>query len=387
MDLKINQFLQDFSHKEALLRKHRNAIKALQSANKNVDFDKLFSNDPRKMSKEQEIDIQDLAEKIIKNCVILLDKNKRSGVTITNYLSSIKTLFEHYHIELPHSTWKKIKKLQTRYGDSYHPKAPTKEQIQKILSNADAIEKAFYLTMLTTGLRPEEIVNIELNDLHLEEQPPRISITTANTATKRRLPYAYITEEAKIAIKNYIPQRPRYFNNKKISNLPNTKTNKNNLSNKLFPIAKVTMRSRWNDLLKHSELHETRKNGTQKRHIFNFYTLKYYFRSYLGNPDLAEHLIGHIDMSNQYSNKQDEEIKKDYLIFSKNLYINSNPVLPEETKKEIDELTNKMKKIENQLDNWTSIAIGLHQYAESKGLNPNFLLLPKIKLEKSEKDK
>lgn len=347
-NLKIEKFLQQFSHKKALLRKHRNAINALLNANKNVDFDSLFPENPTKLSRSKEFEIQDQAKQAIKNCMKELVQRKLSGTTIINYMSSIKTLFEQHEIILKPNAWKEIKSLQTQYGNTFHSMTPTKQQMQKILSNADALEKAFSLTMLTTGLRPIEILNIELNDLHLKEQPPRIVIKTINTQTKRRIPNIYITEECKIAIENYMPQISRYVENKKISHLPNTNINNNNQSNKLFPISDVTIRHRWNKLLKNSNLNEINDNGKQKRHIFNLYTLRAYFRTYLNNSDLAEHLIGHKDISNQYYNKQEEEIKKDYIIYSKNLYIYSNPILPEEITKKgsIEILTDKVKSLE-----------------------------------------
>jgi len=349
--LKIEQFLQQFSHKEALLRKHRNAINALLKANIETNFDILFSKDPRKLSRKQEIDIQDQAEQVIKKFVIYLENNNLSATTITNYLSSIKNLFEYFHIELSQSAWKQIKSLRTHNGTTFHTMTPTKEEIKTILSMSDALEKAFILTMLTTGKREQELLNIELEDLHLNEQPPRINIQTRNTTTKRRTPFAYITEECKDALESYMKLRDTYFlkrieksNLKTIDKQKIIETN----SNKLFHISDRTIRAHWNDLLNKTGFNEFCKNGNKKRHTFNLYSLRYFFRTYLENPDLAEYLLGHTNISNKYFNKQEHEIKEDYLLYSKNLYIYSNPTLPQEIREEFEgvkEITQERVKI------------------------------------------
>ena len=60
--------------------------------------------------------------------------------------------------------------------------------------------------------------------------------------------------------------------------------------------------------LKRANLDECADNGNVELDKYNHYSLKIYFRTYLGNRDLAEHLMGHTDIANQYCNKQEHEI-------------------------------------------------------------------------------
>ena len=153
-------------------------------------------------------------------------------------------------MELPHTAWKQINKMQKHKGNDFQTTAPTKEQLQRILSNATSLEKAYFLTLLTTGKRPDEILKIDLKDLHLNEKPPRITITTRSNRTKRRTPYAFITEEdAKTQYKptshNEIDTSTELTN----SNLLSKTKTLQQIGKKLYPIVDRTIRARWNILL------------------------------------------------------------------------------------------------------------------------------------------
>jgi integrase len=342
--LKIHSYFNDLNFKESLKRRTINAIDSFTKANPDLDLNTYFT-DFRLLHNKKLIAKQDLTTTALKNLVTYLENKNLSGNTITNYLSSIKQLHDYYHMELPQTAWKQIKKMQIHTGNTFHTTAPTKEQLQRILSNATALETAYYLTILNTGKRPDEILKIELTDLHLDEKPPRITIRVRNNSTKRRTNYAFITEECKDAIQAYLTQRHKFINRITNSNLPIENKERFRDSKKLFPISDRTIRKHWNVLLEKSELDESSKNGNVKRHKFNQYSLKYYFRTYLGNPDLAEHLMGHTDISNLYCNKQEHEIAQDYLKFSKNLYVYGNQNIDDSIKQALDEKDEKIQRL------------------------------------------
>jgi integrase len=342
--LKIHAFYKDMNLKESLKRRTKNAIFSFIKANPDLKLDTYFT-DFRLLHGKKLIIKQDQTTTALKNLITYLENKNLSGNTITNYVSSIKQLHDYHHMELPHTAWKQIKNIQTHTGNSFYTTSPTKEQIQRILSNATALEKAYYLTIVTTGKRPEEILKIELTHLHLDEKPPRISTTVRNNSTKRRTPYAFITEECKEAIQTYLTQRPKFINRIISSNLPIENKERFKQSTKLYPISDRTIRKHWNILLDKSDLNEFSTNGNAKRHKFNQYSLKYYFRTYLGNPDLAEHLMGHTDISNLYCNKQEHEIAQDYLKYSKNLYIYGNQNTDDKIKQELKEKDEQIQRL------------------------------------------
>lgn len=334
--LKIQKFLQQFLHKQDLFDKHINAINALLKSNKDIDFDGLLAKDPRNLPRKKAFELQDKVKEIISKCVI--DLEKHSYNTFKAYISSIKIFFEHYHINLEPTDWREIRALRTNHKKiGGKDKAPTKQEMQKILSNMDALETAFVLIGTSSGLRPGDILYIELNDLHLDKNPPEITNRVPCTATKKRLDFAVISKEAKKAIETYLPQRQRYFENKNIKILKTTDKNKGNLENKLFPISDRTIRERWNKKVKKVEgLYIIKKIGEKekKESIYDLHKLRYYFRTYLGKSDLAEFLMGHTDMNNYYYGKQEEEAKKDYITLSNSLLINEESAIPEQVKKE-----------------------------------------------------
>ena len=342
--LKIHSYLKDMNFKESLGRRTLNALDSFIKANPELDLNTYFT-DFRLLHGKKLITRQDLTTTTLKNFITHLENKNLSGNTITNYLSSIKQIHDYYHMELPNTAWKQVKKMQTHTGNTFQTTSPTKEQLQRILSNATALEKAYYLTILNTGKRPDEILKIELTDLHLDEKPPRITIRVRNTLTKRRTNYAFITEECKEAIQAYLTQRHKFIDRITNSNLPIENKERFKDSKKLFPISDRTIRQHWNTLLEKSDLNESANNGNTKRHKYNQYSLKYYFRTYLGNPDLAEHLMGHTDISNLYCNKQEHEIAQDYIKYSKNLYIYGNQNTDEIIKNELIEKDEKIQRL------------------------------------------
>lgn len=312
---KIDDFLKDY--KGSSYRQKSKAIELFLLLH-NINPE-TYLKDIRLLEIKQQIQIKDNYAKDIKEYLRFLQEENYSPSTVKNYISSIRQLLENSHILLDDNHWKQINKIKTGNGKTLHDIAPNKEQIKLILSNANAMERAFILTMITTGKRPIEILSIDKDDLKLDETPPRIKFKITNTDTKRRTPYSYITEECKDAIKAYMTQRDRYLEYvKKISNLP-IKTQYNN---RLFPLSDNTIRRRYNNLLKKSGLDEDDKNSKgSKLHIYHLNTIRKFFRSYLGNRDLAEYLMGHTNINNLYWNKPQEDIKKDYLKYEQNLYI------------------------------------------------------------------
>ncbi|VVB61775.1 Tyrosine recombinase XerD [uncultured archaeon] len=374
---KIKTYFTDMNFEVSQKKRAKIAIEYFIQANPTIDLNTYFI-DFRLLHGIDLITRQDQTTIAIKNLITFLENKNLAPNTITGYRTDIKQLHDYYHMTLDETDWKQINKMQKHTGKKFHTTSPTKEQIQRILSNATALEKAYFLTILTTGKRPEEILQIDLEDLHLEEKPPRITFKIEDNTTKKRLPYSFVTEECKDAIQTYLTQRPMFIST--ITNSHLDIKNKEQFLNspKLFQINGVTIRRHWNKLLKKANLDENTKREIIDKHSkkisiqrykFNHYSLRHYFRVYLGNRDLAEKLMGHTDIRNLYNTKQEQEIAKDYIIFSKNLYIYSTQNTDEQMKEDLikkdeqiqrlitsDEMRkNDMQKLELKLNRLTSL--------------------------------
>lgn len=339
---KLNKFLERYENKKQSFNKHKKAIELFLFIHTHINPETYFI-DTRRLSRNNELNHIDIIEIDVEKYQRELEKN-HSPNTVKSYISSIKQILEYYHCCPDNQFFKKLKELKNGKGNVFHDISPTPQQLKEILSNNDSLIKAFSLIMISTGIRPKFILDIdEKQDLHLEENPPRINILTPDTGNKKKRHFTYITEECKDAIEIWIKQKNLHIERtRKISNL----SIKYEESTKLFPIAYSTISKRWNKLLELSGLNEqiTNNNG-KKQYLFHLYTLKEYFRSYLNNKDLAELLIGHTDMSNYYFNKQEEEIKKDYLEFSKNLYVFSRPTITKEIQNQQYDINEQITKL------------------------------------------
>ena len=321
---KIDKFLNRYKHKKSSYNKYNRAIQLYLTVHPNINPE-TYLIDIRRLSRDKELDHLEQIKDDLEKYQPYLEKNY-SPNTVKLYMSSIRQLLQYYDCEPRDKVWKELKRIRNEEGNVFYDIAPKDTQIKEILVNANALDTAFSLLLITTGIRPASALDIdEKQDLHLDEQPPRINITAPNNGNKKKRHFIYTTEECKEHILIWIKQKKQYIERtRKISNLPI----KYEESTKLFPFAYETMSKHWNDLLKKAGLNEVITNAHgKKQHLYHLYTLRQFFRSYLNNKDLAELLIGHTDMSNYYFNKNEEDIKKDYLEYSKNLYILSKPTI------------------------------------------------------------
>ena len=78
--------------------------------------------------------------------------------------------------------------------------------------------------------------------------------------------------------------------------------------------------------------------------------LRKFFRSYLGNIDLAEQIMGHAGYLTVYRDKKKEDIGKEFLKYAKNITIfESSPDLTE-THKEMEEIKQENKELKQEMD-------------------------------------
>ncbi|MBA7707284.1 hypothetical protein ES703_116154 [subsurface metagenome] len=139
-------------------------------------------------------------------------------------------------------------------------------------------------------MRIDEITKLSPDDLHLDETPARINVR-ANTTKGGKRRTTFLTPEATEVLKEWMRTKKEYIiNTTKISNF---NLNKNNDDSSVFPYASNTLRRGWNTAITKAGYGEKDMQTQKKRHKMHFHVLRKFFRSYYGNADLAEHLMGH----------------------------------------------------------------------------------------------
>lgn len=155
-------------------------------------------------AKKREIDIYE----IIQEFVSYLDEQEKSTWTIHTYLTGIKWFFNANGVFIDKNMFKQkvvVPEPETKTED----RIPTAEELQLMFNLMDLEGRAMLATLVSTGMRINELINFRLRDLHLNELqngkklPPHIHIQkTFAKGKKSRI--VLLTPEAASLLEQYI---------------------------------------------------------------------------------------------------------------------------------------------------------------------------------------
>lgn len=286
---------------------------------------------------------QNYAQDIIK---FIEAKQMYAPLTTRATISTVKLFLEFNDIELKQQT--KMAISASLYGAKtvVNNIAPTNKQLKKILEySSDPLEKALFLTIAHGGLRLNEALSIEIDDVDLNSDPPVIKIKK-QYAKFEKFRWAFLSIESKNAVDAWLKVRKQYLkdavNNYHFSRIYNKK-----LSDKrLFPISKDGVEKRWRKLLSRSNLDQQCTKTMHKLVEMRIHSLRRFFKSRMESAGLQEaivnKLVGHKFYMDEYSVHELDELKERYkegesllLLYDVNKEVKE---MHEEHRKEMDTL-------------------------------------------------
>ena len=308
----------------------------------------------------------------LESYIMNLVRKGKAPITINSEMGAISSYLQRNKIDYTKIVLKDIRKKIGRLRPVTMDRTPSKEELQKILSNMDLRGRAFFLTMISSGMRIGEVVKIKINDIDFTSDPVRINIRFGNTKSKSRRT-AFISSEAKEAILIWLKNRDKYV---KIATglMRRYKNNNSAYNGSIFPFSQDSARGIWNEALHNAGLEEI--DCETNRRTLHPHSLRHFFRRKAGsvvNRDIAEGLIGHeeglsavyanyqradaIDeMARQYKNKVEQEVS----VFSEANVINAlkKQVVEQEEKvnyvvgrnMDLEREVNKNKELQARID-------------------------------------
>ncbi len=102
--------------------------------------------------------------------------------TINEYLASVRTLFNwmQKHERIERNPLFPVQKVESNGKQSRPRRAYTRDEIIRLLEVAGP-RRAIYLTAVHTGLRHNELKQLEVDDLHLDAQQPFVNVRASTT--------------------------------------------------------------------------------------------------------------------------------------------------------------------------------------------------------------
>lgn len=216
-------------------------------------------------------------------------KDKLAPKTVYIFLAIVKTFLVMNKVQLDASFWKLLNSKIENHAISEET-VPSKEQLRQILTHMDSKGRALYLTLISSGMRINEALSLELSDVNFDTTPTRINIRSQSTkgGLKR---ITFISSEATVALKEWLKIRDEFLKTAVSQSKPNSKS----LNDKcVFPFCDIAARN-----ILQNALYKSRLNGvdsTTKRSKIHPHVFRKFFRSQMGSAiqlDVTEAIMGH----------------------------------------------------------------------------------------------
>lgn len=212
------------------------------------------------------------------------DINKLAPVTQKNYISVIKNFFLYNDIEFKFSFWKREVRNKIEDGGALTlDRAPTTDELKKILSYGDLKDRCLFSFLATNGMRLGETLQIQLSDLDLKHDPAKITVRSTYVKGKRKPRWTFVSDECKQLLQAWVePQnggeseRERYLRIT-TAKIKSCRPNKSIVDDRVFPFGSCEARTSWYRLIHKAGL--IQKSPETSHYELHVHALRKFFMS------------------------------------------------------------------------------------------------------------
>ena len=132
-----------------------------------------------------------------------------SPTSIPIRISAVKEFLEDNDIIIRPRIFKQISRRNPVPEPISEDRIPTTSELKQILTHGDARSKSFFLVMISSGIRPEELCQIETSMIDFDSNPVSIKIPASISKTKRQR-FTFISTEAKESLLEWLKVKDAY---------------------------------------------------------------------------------------------------------------------------------------------------------------------------------
>jgi len=271
----------------------------------------------------------------------LKDKAPKTQAT---QLSIMRTFFQDMYVDIPAHFWAKFKRR--RRGGT---RAVIREQIPRAADIARVFEhlplegRALFALIASAGTRIHETVMIEIADLDLESEPPRVRLRAENTKNARER-VVFFTGEARDTIIQWLRVREQWYEGSSSRGYQRTK----DMSPRGCPFARGAATTKWRRAREKAGLYV--RDGATGWMTMRPHTLRKRFRTQLAAVipvDAVEAMMGHTGyQTDAYRRYTEEELASFYRKGEHVLYLSADRAEIEEMRKRVREVEQKQDRID-----------------------------------------
>lgn len=232
-----------------------------------------------------------------------------SANSVGYYLNPIKQFFDYYEISL---SWKKINRfIPERTAKQYH--VYSREEIKKLLSVANHRERVIILVLLSSGIRAEALLQLQIRDFEVIPDNPDNVGHLVVYARSAQYYHTFCTPEAVAAIQFYLKWRQEMGEELKPESPLIRDYIKDGFSRKTKhpqPITYIALYDVMQKLLRKAGISTEKKYSLQPNHAFRK-AMNTIVANAKANPLFKEVMMGHsINLDNIYYNRDDPQSLK-----------------------------------------------------------------------------
>lgn len=308
------------------------------------DIDTYFKNTPESIEND------------LNKAYLLLEKSNVPLLTRKTQLNAVKQFLCTHNKKLKElDFWEILKNRLKGASPISDEDVPNAQDIKTVLSHGNTKGRAIFLMMASCGCRIGELLALYPSDIDTTATPTKIRITKTydshskikikNTTKTNSDRVCFISKEATEAYLEWMKEREQYLK----TAVKKTRNHyaKDKDDKRVFPMSDENARVIWATMIQKSGMYKT--DDTTNRLTLHPHCLRKFFRSYLGNADLAEHLMGHkTGMDKFYRNKKKEDLADDYLKVMENVTIFETPADVSGLHDRIDQKEKEFKELDQK---------------------------------------
>jgi len=233
-------------------------------------------------------------------------ENKYVPCTINSYANKVRKFFSRHGYKIDDEEWGLISRsLLPSNVVTTQDEILSKQQLRSILNHLPIQHKALTLFLASTGCRIGETVQLKINDLHLEEDPPSATIRPEYTKKGVGGRIVWMSYEAGDTIKEWL----------KIKDSKVKPAGHGDYSgNLVFPFTDDNVRIMWAIALRKTGL--DKEDPKTHYDVFHTHTLRKFFRTQMGLAGVSDMIVhawmGHKAYLSKAYDRPKQELAKMY---------------------------------------------------------------------------
>ncbi len=275
--------------------------------------------------------------RILDDFVTYLSRIGVAPHSIKDYVSGVRKWLVFNDVEVESAKLREKVELPRQYSITVD-KAPTKEELKRMLMAADLRGKALIACLASSGMRIGELLSLRVKDVDFEKHPVRIYVR-AEIAKDRQARYCFLSDEAAEILKQYLGERindPESYifqGRQQGTRADGTKYLRGGLRN--GPMSYWNADTIFTNVLKKAGLYAKDEHGRDVIHIHSL--RKFFFTQLLPvlGRDVTQALMGHKEYLDQaYRRFTVEQLAEQYSKAMRHVTIMSTPIEEEKVRKE-----------------------------------------------------